>query len=157
MLKPCAVCGELTEQSRCPEHKPAPRAGRRTDTSQWSWIKLAHRAKTLQEWCLLCGSTTDLQVDHSPRAWARDAQRLPIRLCDVTVLCRRCNNAAGTSKPGAIRYGLWLAAGGRVNDDDPTDHTLGGRGTTDGSHVRGEAKFRSQLGMTPNKGASWQG
>ncbi|ROR53278.1 hypothetical protein EDD41_0413 [Luteococcus japonicus] len=159
MLKPCAVCGELSEQSRCPEHQPK-KAKVRTDIDKYHWKQLSRRARRMQPFCLLCGTTDNLQADHSPRAWARSIAGLPIRLVDVNVLCGPCNSGAGSSQPRSARYDLWEATGADLTASTP-DQTLlstqGGRGAHEASPLRGEAKFRSQLGMTPNKAASWRG
>lgn len=149
LLKPCATCGELTERSRCPEHQPRRRV-LRTDTGSTSWKRLARQAKRLQPWCLFCGSTTDLQLDHKPEAWWATVNGKPITLPMVQVTCRTCNVRLGSSQPGSPRYLHWEKTG-----DDLT--TLGGRGDREGAHVRGESKFGSQMGMTLNKGLAWQG
>lgn len=51
-----------------------------------------------------CGSTNDLQTDHTPQAWARKNAGLAIRIEDVDVLCGPCNRDAGAARgPHATR------------------------------------------------------
>lgn len=115
MMTPCLTCNELQNNgSRCkecalqvqrldarsrPDRKPPARA-RGYD---WNWTKLSARARQLQPFCTHCGSTEDLQTDHTPEAWRRRAAGLVIRLADVQVLCGPCNRAAGAARPGAAR------------------------------------------------------
>jgi 5-methylcytosine-specific restriction protein A len=102
MKKPCTVCGEPFEGSRCPEHpKPggpnvAPPSELGYDTS---WRKLSERARRIQPWCSDCGTDRDLTGDHSPEAWQRKAEGKPIRLQDIDVLCRSCNTKRGKQRP----------------------------------------------------------
>lgn len=129
LLKPCLECGELSDQPRCEVHRVV-RTGHRTDTSRTAWIYLSQRARRQQPFCSLCGGTRHLQADHSPRAWARLAARLPLRLCDVSVLCARCNNLAGSSKPGSVRHQQWLDTDGDLTGTGPdTGLTRGERVT----------------------------
>ena len=99
-LKACIECGEPSDKSRCPQHRPKdtkPTAA--TRGYDRTWRKLSERARRLQPWCGDCGSTEDLQCDHSPQAWQRKAERKRIRLTDVDVVCGTCNRARG-SQPG---------------------------------------------------------
>lgn len=109
ILRPCLKCGLPSPETYCPDHTPTPT---RTDTSEWQWMKLSRKARRLQPFCLICGDTSDLQLDHSPRAWARKRAGLPIRLLDCQVLCRTCNVEAGSSKPGSARWNAWHAEDG---------------------------------------------
>lgn len=145
MLKPCIVCGELSEQSRCPDHKPAPRAGRRTDTSTASWKRLAKRAKRMQPFCLFCGATSDLQLDHKAEAWHAITNGKAVTLAMVQVTCRRCNVQLGSSQPGSTRYRHWEATG-----DDLS--TLGGRGDPTPLHVRGKPQGALHMGTVLKSG-----
>lgn len=127
VLKACADCGELSTSTRCDEHADHRRDHRR-DLTTHEWRKLARRAKQQQTFCLLCGATRDLTADHSPRAWARLAASLPLRLADVAVLCRTCNTQAGSSQPGSPRYDTWHLLDGdpRATRPDPTLTPRGG-------------------------------
>jgi len=57
------------------------------------WDRLSKRARRMQPFCIDCGSTEDLQADHSPEAWARKAAGKAIRLVDIAVCCGACNRA----------------------------------------------------------------
>lgn len=119
-LKPCLQCGELSEAARCPLHRTtAPRASRQERGYVSGWDALSKRARLLQPWCLDCGGTESLSADHTPRAWARAARRLPVRLCDVVVLCGGCNASRGSSRPGTERYAAWEAEDGDVRAKTP--------------------------------------
>lgn len=116
MRKPCIRCGVLSEESYCPEHAPKDeRRGRVRDHvgRDGAWDRLSKRARALQPWCSTCGTRDDLTTDHTPRAWARIALRLPVRLHDVQVLCRSCNAALGPAQPGSKRYNDWLQEANR--------------------------------------------
>lgn len=96
ICRPCLKCGEPVEGSWCPEHKPQPSKSRRDRGYEGQWRKLSARARRIQPWCDDCGTTTDLTADHTPEAWARHEQGLPIRLEDVNVVCRPCNSRRGS-------------------------------------------------------------
>lgn len=117
----CLDCGALTKVtkkfgSRCPECWGAwRRAAKRLPNKEakrvhgdrgynWKWRKLSEKARKLQPFCSVCGSTSDLQTDHTPEAWRRHEQGLAIRLQDVRVLCGDCNRRAGEARPGSARY-----------------------------------------------------
>lgn len=102
-LKPCLVCGELSPDSRCPEHRirdtrkrQRPSATRRGYDAKWQ--RLVSQAIRLQPFCQDCGATEDLQGDHKPEAWRRKAQGLPIRLQDIAIRCGTCNRNAGAAR-----------------------------------------------------------
>lgn len=118
MKRPCLTCGELTRgASRCDDcealrrsadnrARPGSRNGGTTTSRGYggAWKRLSERARELQPFCSKCGSTDDLQADHTPRAWARREQGLAVRLQDIDVLCGRCNVKAGAARPGSDRY-----------------------------------------------------
>ena len=101
-LRPCLTCGEVSEGSRCDEHAPTATELRRTSARERgydaAWDRLSRKARRLQAFCLDCGTTADLTTDHLPSAWERKAQRKPIRLSDVAVVCGPCNNRRGSSR-----------------------------------------------------------
>lgn len=103
-LRPCLICGEPSAKSRCPEHRPTkpPREQRGYD---YRWQQLSRRARRLQPFCTDCGSTEDLQADHTPEAWERKANGLPIRLRDIEVRCGTCNRNAGAARGNAVTRG----------------------------------------------------
>lgn len=108
ILRPCLSCGTPAELSRCPDCAPPKPVVTTTLTGRAAgydnaWDKLSKRARRLQPFCLSCGSTTDLQCDHTPEAWRRKAAGKPIRLRDVQVLCRDCNVAAGPARGPRVR------------------------------------------------------
>lgn len=108
LLKPCLDCGELSDQARCPEHRPAPVQAKAPTAARgydYAWQKLSERARKLQPFCTRCNTREDLTTDHTPEAWARKAKGLPIRLQDVVVLCRPCNSAAGAARGERARDG----------------------------------------------------
>lgn len=147
--KPCLKCGEPTDSTYCTEHKPAPREGRRTDTTKTAWKKLSLRARRLQPFCTFCGSTDDLQLDHQPAAWHAIANGRTVTLAMVQVTCRHCNVQLGSSQPGSTRYRHWEATG-----DDLCD--LGGRGQGSGPLLHGEAWKALHMGTVLNSGGvSW--
>jgi len=128
-LKPCIDCGVPSEASRCPEHAPSATELRHTSARERgydaAWDRLSRKARTLQPWSLDCGSTEGLTTDHLPSAWERKAQRKPIRLQDVEVVCGGCNNRRGSS---------------RIVDKDLT--TRGGDPSKQRRGPEGEAKSR---------------
>lgn len=97
-LRPCLDCGTPTNGPRCTEHTDDTKPTATARGYDWTWQKLSKRARKLQPFCLDCGSTADLQTDHSPEAWQRKAAGKPIRLQDIQVLCGPCNRAAGAAR-----------------------------------------------------------
>lgn len=115
MYRPCLSCGVMVaDASRCEQCRlfvrgldRRSRPDSRSSSSRgygWSWQKLSARARELQPFCSACGSTEDLQADHTPRAWKRYNEGKPVRLQDIDVLCGPCNIAAGDARPGSVRY-----------------------------------------------------
>lgn len=103
-LRPCIHCGTPTERSRCDNHQPTDRHHRTNKPApkargyDHQWNRLSKRARRLQPFCTDCGSTNDLQADHSPQAWKRKAAGLQVRLQDITVVCGPCNRARGAAR-----------------------------------------------------------
>ncbi len=104
-MRPCLDCGEPSDGPRCTEHTTdtKPSAAQRGYDHRWNM--LSKRARRLQPFCSDCGSTENLQLDHSPEAWARKAAGKPIRLTDVRVLCGPCNRAAGAARGTTVTRG----------------------------------------------------
>ena len=100
----CIQCGELSDRAYCPEHRPAEAPKTKTTTERgygWSWQKLSQRARRIQNFCSDCGSTEDLQLDHTPETWERWYDRKGIRLEHTGgVVCGDCNIARGQARPG---------------------------------------------------------
>ena len=104
IAKPCLVCGSPSEQSRCPDHRPREPRTKTERGYGWHWDQLSRRARRLQNFCTDCGADDDLQLDHLPSAWERQAQGRRLRLgVDVEVVCGRCNRARGPARPGSTR------------------------------------------------------
>lgn len=103
MMTTCLTCGELSEQPYCQDHRPAstPKALSAAQRGyDYRWQKLSKRARRIQPFCTDCGTTENLQCDHSPKAWERYYTGKNIRLIDVDVVCGDCNNARGQARPG---------------------------------------------------------
>lgn len=100
MLQPCATCGELAEGTYCTTHQPRDLRIKDSHAAGYNhtWRKLSQRARRLQPFCSVCGTSKDLTTDHTPTAWKRKEAGLPIRLQDVDVLCRSCNSKAGAAR-----------------------------------------------------------
>ena len=110
-LKPCQVCGEPTASTRCEEHtvRPEPIKPRAKTAARGyneTWNKLSKRARRLQPFCSDCGATERLTADHSPEAWERHEQGLPIRLVDVDVVCDPCNQRRGPARGHGVHRRL---------------------------------------------------
>lgn len=99
----CLDCGEPTTGPRCPEHTTDHKPTAHTRGYDAAWTRLSKRARRLQPFCTDCGSTEDLQTDHTPEAWARKAAGKPIRLQDVEVVCGPCNRARGAARGPSTR------------------------------------------------------
>lgn len=136
-MKPCADCGEPSEQSRCDEHRREARRHERKDPEKaagydHAWKKLSRRARKLQPFCEVCGTTDDLQCDHTPAAWQRREQGLAIRLQDVRVLCGKHNREAGAARGTNVtrQDGGGMGLVGKAHQPDAkardASHTPGG-------------------------------
>lgn len=96
MLKPCLVCGDLSRESRCQQH----RIKRPSSTARGygvKWQRIAKAQVLAVPWCECtgcgihpgaCNATTDLTSDHvTPIASGGSADGPTI------TLCRRCNSS----------------------------------------------------------------
>lgn len=108
--RPCLRCGVPSLTTRCAEcYQPRDRSNWNEASAAergygYEWKRLSARSRRLQKFCIDCGSTEDLQADHSPEAWRRKAAGKPIRLQDIAVVCRTCNNKRGPARgPRATR------------------------------------------------------
>lgn len=102
-MKPCLTCGEPSDQTRCTEHRATPETSARARGYDAAHNRLSKRARRLQPFCLTCGSTEDLQLDHSPETWARKAAGKPLRLSDYRgVFCGPCNRENGSARVGRV-------------------------------------------------------
>ena len=97
-LRPCLDCGEPANGPRCNDHTTDHKPTAHTRGYDAAWTRLSKRARRLQPFCE-CGAVEDLQLDHLPSAWERQAQGKPIRLgIDAVVRCGPCNRAAGAAR-----------------------------------------------------------
>lgn len=104
-LRTCLSCGEPCAGPRCAEHTTDPKAPAAQRGYDAAWQRLSKRARRLQPFCTDCGSSEDLQCDHTPEAWARKAAGKAIRLSDIRVLCGPCNRAAGAARGRSVTRG----------------------------------------------------
>lgn len=124
-LRPCIVCGEPSQSSRCEEHAlPDRRPSREQRGYDKRWRALSTRARRLQPWCTDCGSVEDLTTDHSEQAWERHEKGLAIRLEDVEVVCRACNSRRGRARTRGV--GVEQSSGPPARQDESPSHTPGG-------------------------------
>lgn len=102
MMRPCLVCGRVTEGSRCPDHQP--RTPRSKDTRRRKgkgqaaydpiWRKLSTQARRASPFCIDCGAVDDLTCDHIiPKSIAPE---LVHAIENVAVRCRTCNTRKGS-------------------------------------------------------------
>ena len=99
----CLDCGQPSDGPRCAEHTTDPKASAADRGYDAAWQRLSRRARKLQPFCTVCGTTDDLQTDHTPEAWARKAAGKAVRLCDVDVLCGHHNRQAGAARGSGAR------------------------------------------------------
>lgn len=126
-LKPCLVCGEPSARSRCPEHWTDGHDHDGDRGYNAAWRRLSRKARRLQPFCTDCGTTEDLQADHTPEAWARHAAGKTVRLEDIDVVCGPCNRSRGAARPGATRGGDRIVAGQKAEGKAQSPlHTPGG-------------------------------
>lgn len=121
-LKPCIVCGEPSDETRCSDHridhalaKDERRGSARARGYGSAWDRLSRKARKLQPFCLdahLSPCSGPLTTDHKPEAWQRVAEGKPLRLSDVEVVCDGHNAARGSSRPGSERARAALTSGG---------------------------------------------
>src|SRR4051794_25224178 len=104
-LRPCLDCGEPSTGPRCTEHTSDHKPTAHARGYDARWTRLSKRARRLQPFCTDCGSTEDLQTDHTPEAWTRRAAGLTIRLADVEVVCGECNRRRGAARGDSITRG----------------------------------------------------
>lgn len=80
MFRPCLDCGALTNETRCANCKRKWNVERRPTTKQRGygaeWARYAKSRIAQEPWCVVCGATSDLTLDHANNA----------------VMCRSCNS-----------------------------------------------------------------
>ncbi|NKY35436.1 HNH endonuclease [Nocardia speluncae] len=97
LFKPCLVCGELSKESRCSEHRIVKTSNRVVKTDSTRWKKLSAKLRKLQPWCTECGATNDLCADHIIPVSERP--ELVYATENIQILCRRCNGRKSGSPP----------------------------------------------------------
>lgn len=102
-MKPCLTCGEPVAGTYCAEDEPRTWQHRegsaRARGYSPSWDRLSRRARLLQPFCSDCGSTDDLQLDHTARTWERIDAGKVVRLKDTGgVVCGPCNRRRGAGR-----------------------------------------------------------
>lgn len=92
----CDTCrrGSIRHRIRKHSKKTAPKD--RGYDSRWRRLSLLARQR--QPFCTDCGSTHDLQADHTPEAWDRKERGLAVRLQDIDVVCAPCNRKRGAAR-----------------------------------------------------------
>lgn len=69
----------------------------------------------MQPYCLTCGTTSDLTVDHKDEAaWEREFAGMPRRIEDFQVLCRSHNAAKGRTTRASDLGGYPGSTGGQL-------------------------------------------
>lgn len=118
----CHDChrARMRQADRDTYRRNGPRDRPERQLQRGAWQRLSKRARALQPFCSDCGSTSDLQADHTPQAWARVLSGKAIRLQDVQVVCGECNRQRGEAQPGSVRYEEWEKSNGtrRVHGRD---------------------------------------
>ena len=108
-MKICLSCGEPSEHNYCDEHLLETRKAQRPKKTGSAsargydarWARLSRKARRLQPFCSDCGSTQDLQLDHTEETWWRYLNGKPIGLEHTGgVVCHSCNVARGQARPG---------------------------------------------------------
>ena len=92
----CEECKTTHERTRVRSKQVRESAAARGYDSRWR--RLSKRAREMQPFCLDCGTSNDLQADHSPETWKRVERGLPLRVTDVDVVCGPCNRARGAAR-----------------------------------------------------------
>lgn len=116
MRKPCTVCGEPSEGSRCDEHRREQENARESrknvqhpaHANRTRWKNASRRARKAQPWCLDCGATTNLSVDHIIPF--RERPDLAYAQDNLAIRCRSCNAAKGDTMPDAATVAAVEAA-----------------------------------------------
>lgn len=62
------------------------------------WKRLSERLRRQQDFCLDCGATEDLTLDHSVQSWEAAEAGRTIPEESLAVVCRRCNVDRGPAR-----------------------------------------------------------
>jgi 5-methylcytosine-specific restriction endonuclease McrA len=157
-LKPCLSCGELSQQSRCPEHQPKPKATTKlrpkghVHTNPTRWKRLSDKARKLQPWCLDCGTHDDLTGDHIIPV--HEDPSLAYEVLNIAVRCRSCNGRRGANVTEEERHAVRWAIAARKARNTRFHPPRSTSTTQEGSQApRGEAPPAT----FPAQGAKAQG
>lgn len=93
----CTNCDREHDRRRLRKRQP-PKTTSTARGYDAAWKRLSARARKLQPFCSDCGSTHDLQADHTPEAWDRKERGLAVRLKDIDVVCAPCNRKRGAAR-----------------------------------------------------------
>ncbi|GAS88893.1 HNH endonuclease signature motif containing protein [Mycolicibacterium brisbanense] len=123
ILKPCLECGELNEQSRCPDHRVKCTArrprGHVRDTTRWR--RLSASLRKTSPFCELCGTTEDLSVDHIISL--AENPSLAYEPLNLRVLCNPCNGQRQDHCTDAERSAVHAAIAARKQRQANTETT----------------------------------
>src|SRR5690606_15527647 len=99
LFKPCLVCGELSKESRCSEHRitRTSREGHAAYKNNARWKNLSKKLRKLQPWCSECGATDDLTCDHIIPV--KERSDLTYATENIQILCRSCNGSKAGQPP----------------------------------------------------------
>lgn len=113
-LKPCVQCGEPSDRSRCPAHRPRDlrrHRGRGHTNDDPVMRRISRRLRKLAPFCELCNNVTNLTVDHIiPKS---EAPELIYNPCNLRILCRDCNTRRGTDVTDEERNKVYQAIADR--------------------------------------------
>jgi 5-methylcytosine-specific restriction enzyme A len=104
-LRCCVECGTPSPGPRCSEHTLDTKPTAHARGYDAAWQRLSKRARRLQPFCTDCGSTEDLQCDHTPEAWARKSAGKTLRLADIAVVCGDRNRSRGAARGAIVTRG----------------------------------------------------
>jgi 5-methylcytosine-specific restriction endonuclease McrA len=115
-MKPCLACGEPSEGSRCDEHRAEQENARESRRNvehpaygnRTRWKNASRRARAAQPWCLDCGATSNLSVDHIIPF--RERPDLAYAQDNLAIRCRPCNARKGDTMPDAATVAAVEAA-----------------------------------------------
>ena len=92
--RPCVDCGIVVRATRCvpcARGKERNRVRREQRGYDSKWRRLSQMMRAAHPWCVKCGSTKDLTLDHIislANGGTNDAS-------NAQVLCRKCNSQKG--------------------------------------------------------------
>ena len=98
LMQPCVQCGEISDRNRCeqhrPQHAPKDRTKHVAHQNRSRWANLSRRLRKMSPFCELCGTSSDLTVDHIIRV--TDRPEWTYEVDNLRVLCRTHNSSIST-------------------------------------------------------------